>query len=79
MNKFIKRIEKIEMGLNFKKSGKPNLIILSIDSRNEQEKDLPQDKEQWLTYQEQIRQNPHRVMVMLIGKNELEKRRNEKH
>ena len=72
-----KRIEKIEEKLNINSHKKPPLvlrILLNRTSTNDEAKNgLPENVEEWLTYQEQLRQNC--TLILVNERDELEARR----
>ncbi len=67
-----KRVEKLEGMLGMGK--KPDVICIKERMFNEPEPVLPENVEEWLTYQTQVQNDPHCGLIILFASDELKAR-----
>ena len=60
------------------KQKKPNVICIKERMADEPEPVLPENVEEWLTYQKQIEDNPNRDLIILFESDELKAREMQK-
>ena len=70
-----KRIEKVERTLGmYNKQRRPDVICINERMSNEPEPVLPENVEEWLTYQKQVQNDPHRDLIILFASDEVKAR-----
>lgn len=70
-----KRIEKVERTLGMgNKQRKPDVICINEQMPNEPKLVLPENVEEWLTYQKKVQNDPHRNLIILFASDELKAR-----
>jgi hypothetical protein len=70
-----KRIEKVERTLGMgNKQRKPDVICINEHISNEPKPVLPENVEEWLTYQKQLQNDPHRDLIILFASDEVKAR-----
>lgn len=70
-----KRVEKVERTLGMgNKQRKPSVICIKERMSNELEPLLPENLEEWLTYQTQVQNDPHCGLIILFASDELKAR-----
>jgi hypothetical protein len=67
-----KRVEKVERTLGMDR--KPDVICIKERMFNEPEPVLPENVEEWLTYQKQVQNDPDRDLIILFASDELKTR-----
>jgi len=74
-----KRVEKVEKTLGMgNKQRKPDVVCINERMSNEPEPVLPENVEEWLTYQKQVQNNPDRNLIILFASDELKAREMQK-
>ena len=67
-----KRVEKVERTLGIgNKQRKPDVICISERISNEPKPVLPENVEEWLTYQKQLQKDPNCDLIILFASDEL--------
>ena len=67
-----KRVEKVEKTLGMgNMQRKPDVICINEHIPNEPKPVLPENVEEWLTYQKQLQKDPNRDLIILFASDEL--------
>lgn len=66
-----RRIEKIEDRLHLRQEPSPRVMIVNNCAESEHVKDLSENVEEWLTYQQRVRDCPNTRFVLLWTSEEL--------
>jgi hypothetical protein len=70
-----KRVEKAERTLGMgNNQRKPDVICINERMADEPEPGLPENVEEWLTYQKQVQNDPGRNLIILFASDELKAR-----
>ena len=64
------QIRSIERKLNISSSHCPKVLVLSLEDP-ELRRTLPENVQEWLTYQQELRQHPNTDFVMMVDSAEL--------
>ena len=74
-----KRVENLERTLGMgNNQRKPDVICIKERFPNKPEPMLPENVEEWLTYQKQVQDDPHRDLIILCASDELKAREMQK-
>ena len=79
MSNLSRRISTIEKQLKVgDEQLEPSVLRLNLAESDEVTRALPENEEEWLTYQEQLRQNPNTPVIVLSGEDEMKAREQRK-